>query len=61
MKFVARRYKALATIALVMEPSLLYLNGNDPTDQMTVCRTLLEHFQCRTLVNKSEVVFFKAC
>jgi len=47
-KFAVRRDKALATIVLAMEPSLLYLIGNDPTNLVTVWRVLLEQFQCKT-------------
>ena len=54
-KFVARRDKALATIVLAMEPSLLYLVGNDPTDPVTVWRALSEQFQRRTWANKLEL------
>ena len=41
-KFAARLDRALSTIGLVTEPSLLYLIGNDPTDPVAVWRVLLE-------------------
>ena len=54
-KFAARRDKALATIVLAMEPSLLYLVGPDPTDPVVVWRTLADQFQCKTWANKLEL------
>ena len=47
-KFVARRDRALATIVLAMEPSLLYLVGPDPTDPVVVWRALADQFQRNT-------------
>jgi len=41
-KFAAKWDKALANIVLAMEPSSLYLVGNDPTDPVTAWRALLE-------------------
>ena len=35
---VARRGKAFMIIVLAMEPSLLYLVGQDPTDLVDVCQ-----------------------
>lgn len=54
-KFAARRDKALATIVLAMEPRLLYLVGNDPTDPVAVWRVLSEQFQRKTWANKLEL------
>lgn len=54
-KFAARRDKALATIVLAMEPSLLYLVGPDPTDPVVVWRALADQFQHKTWANKLEL------
>ena len=51
----ARRDKALATIVLAMEPSLLYLVGPDPTDPVVVWRALADQFQRKTWANKLEL------
>lgn len=50
-KFTARSDKALATIVLSVEPSLLYLLG-DPVDPVIVWNTLQEQFQKKTWANK---------
>ena len=50
-KFAARRDKALATIVLAMEPSLLYLVGPDPTNPLVVWHALADKFQCKTWAN----------
>ena len=54
-KFAAKCNKALATIVLAMEPRLLSLIGNDPTDPVAVWRVLSEQFQCKTWTNKLEL------
>jgi len=54
-KFVARRDKAIAIIVLVMEPSLLYLVGQDPTNPVAVWKILADQFQCKTWANKLEL------
>ena len=54
-KFVARRDRALATIVLAMEPSLLYLVGPDPTDPVVVWHALADQFQRNTWANKLEL------
>ena len=54
-KFVARRDRALATIVLAMEPSLLYLVGPDPTDPVVVWRALADQCQRNTWANKLEL------
>ena len=54
-KFVARRDRALATIVLAMEPSLLYLVGPDPTNPVVVWRALADQFQRNTWANKLEL------
>ena len=46
-----RRNKALATIALAVEPKLLYLLV-DPTDPVEVWKTLNNTFQKKTWANK---------
>ena len=50
-KFIARRDRALATIVLAVEPSLLYLIG-DPEDPTTVWEKLQAQFQKKTWANK---------
>ena len=50
-KFLARRDRALATIVLGMDPSLLYLIG-DPEDPVVVCTKLQNQFQKKTWANK---------
>ena len=50
-KFVSRRDKALATIVLAVDPSLLYLIG-DPEDPAAVWRKLSGQFQKKTWANK---------
>jgi transposase InsO family protein len=50
-KFRARRDRALATIVLSIEPSLLYLIG-DPEDPVVVWQRLADQFQKKTWANK---------
>ena len=50
-KFLARRDRALATIVLAVNPSLLYLLG-DPEDPVTVWQKLQNQFQKKTWANK---------
>ncbi len=50
-KFMARKDRALATIVLAIEPSLLYLIG-DPEDPAAVWRKLSGQFQKKTWANK---------
>ena len=54
-KFVARRDRTLATTVLVMEPSLLYLVGPDPTNPVVVWLALADQFQRKTWANKLEL------
>ena len=54
-KFVARRDKALVIIVLVIEPSLLYLVGQDLTDPVAVWKLLADQFQRKTQANKLEL------
>ena len=54
-KFTARKDKALAIIVLVVEPSLLYLIGADPRDQVAVWKALADHFQRNTWANKPKL------
>ena len=53
-KFLARKDKALATIVLTVQPSLLYLIG-DPEDPSEVWQTLESQFQKRTWANKLQL------
>ena len=53
-KFIARRDRALATIVLSIEPSLLYLIG-DPEDSIVVWKKLADQFQKKTWANKLEL------
>jgi hypothetical protein len=50
-KFVARRDRALATIVLSVDPSLLYLLG-DPQEPAVVWEKLTNQFQKKTWANK---------
>ena len=50
-KFLARRDRALATIVLTVEPSLLYLLG-EPEDPSAVWQKLQDQFQKKTWANK---------
>ena len=50
-KFMGRSDKALATIVLAVDPSLLYLLG-DPDDPVRVWKTLEDQFQKKTWANK---------
>ena len=50
-KFNERRDKALSTIVLAVDPSLLYLLG-DPQDPVEVWRILSDQFQAKTWANK---------
>ena len=50
-KYVSRRDKALATIVLAVDPSLLYLLG-DPVDPAAVWTKLSGQFQKKTWANK---------
>ena len=53
-KFVTRRDRALATVVLSVEPSLLYLIG-DPEDPMTVWQKLENQFEKKTWANKLDL------
>ena len=53
-QFLKRRDRALATIVLSVEPSLLYLLG-DPEDPVAVWQKLKDHFQRKTWANKLEL------
>ena len=52
--YLLRRDRALATIVLSVEPSLLYLIG-DPQDPGKVWKTLQDHFQKKTWANRLEL------
>ena len=51
VKFASRHDRALATIVLAVEPSLLYLLGN-PEDPIVVWKKLRDQFQKKTWVNR---------
>ena len=53
-KFLARKDKALATIVLTVQPSLLYLIG-DPEDPSEVWQKLESQYQKRTWANKLQL------
>jgi hypothetical protein len=48
---MARKYRALATIVLSLDPSLLYLIG-DPDDWVIVWNKLSDQFQKKSWANK---------
>ena len=50
-KYVSRKDRALSTIVLSIEPSLLYMIG-DPTDPSAVWQKLVDQFQARTWTNR---------
>ena len=50
-KYQTRKDRALATIVLLIEPSLLYLLG-DPSDPVVVWKTLSNQFRRKTWANK---------
>ena len=50
-KFISRRGKALATIVLAVDPSLLYLL-RDPQNPVDVWKKLKDQFQKKTWANK---------
>ncbi len=54
-KYAQRRDKALATIVLAIDPSLLYLLGADPKDPKEVWKALADQFQRNTWANKLEL------
>lgn len=54
-KFAWRKDKALATIVLAVDPSLLYLIGVDPKDPVVVWEVLANQFQRNTWANKLEL------
>ena len=43
-RFAARRDKAIATVMLAIEPSLLYVIGADPTDPVKVWKAPADQF-----------------
>ena len=51
-KYQLRKDRALATIVLSMEPSLLYLLGPDPDDPAEVWKKLSNQFQKKSWANK---------
>ena len=55
-KYQMKRDRALATIVLAMNPSLLYLLGDDPQDPSVVWKKLSDQFQKRTWANKLDLL-----
>ena len=53
-RFAARRDKAIATVVLAIEPSLLYVIGADLTDPVKVEKAPADQFQRPTWANKLE-------
>ena len=53
-KIMSRRDRALATIVLSVQPSLLFLLG-DPEDPVAVWKKLMDQFQKKTWANKLEL------
>ena len=51
-KYFLRKDRALATIVLSVEPTLLYLLGPDPADPVVVWKKLADQFQKKTWANK---------
>ena len=51
-KYLLRRDRALATIVLSVEPTLVYLLGPDPEDPTVVWEKLADQFQKKTWANK---------
>ena len=54
-KFAARKDRALATIVLSVNPSLLYIIGDNPEDPIAVWEKLAGQFQKKTWANKLEL------
>lgn len=54
-KFALRKDRALATIVLAVNPSLLYLIGADPKDPAVVWKVFADQFQRNTWANKLEL------
>ena len=52
MVYHSRRNKALTTIILSIDPSLLYIVGSDPSDPAEVWQKLRDTFQKKTWANK---------
>ena len=51
-KYNDRRDKALSTIVLALDTSLLYLLGSEPKDPVVVWKQLSDQFQAKTWANK---------
>ena len=51
-KFNDRRDKALSTIVLAVDPTLLYLVGSNPQDPIEVWNKLCDQYQAKTWANK---------
>ena len=54
-RFTARKDRALATVVLAVDPSLLYVIGPDPTDLGEVWKALANQFQRKTWANKLDL------
>ena len=50
-KYLSRRDRALVTIVLPMDPTLLYLLGSDPENPAVVWKKLVDQFQKMTWAN----------
>ena len=56
VKFVATHERSLATVVLVIKPSLLYLTSSNLTTSVVALKTLANnHFQCKTWANELEL------
>jgi hypothetical protein len=51
-KFMTMSNRALATIVLTIDPTLLYLIGEEPDSPVTVWKKLSDQFQKKTRANK---------
>ena len=51
-KFNERRDKALSTIVLAVDTTLLYLLGSEPKDPVVVWKKLADQYQAKTWANK---------
>ena len=54
MKFTSRRDRALATVVLSVDTSLLYLIG-DPEDPVAVWKKLADQFEKKTWANRLDL------
>ena len=59
-RYAQRRDKAVATIVLAVDTSLLYLLDADPKDPKVVRKALSDQFQCNTWANKLKRKLFSS-